>query len=44
MLSVAMTTYSDAYNVVLNYKLRSDGKFSVGETAHQQVESGAGPL
>ena len=28
-LTIAMTTMSDAYNVVVNFKLRSDGKFSV---------------
>ena len=37
-----MTTYSDAYDVILNFKLRSDGKFSVGETLHGYPFLGTG--
>ena len=42
MLSVSMTTYSDAYDVILTFKLRSDGKFSVGETLHGYPFLGTG--
>lgn len=33
-LQVSQSTISDAYNVVVNFKLKSDGKFSVGEILH----------
>eukprot|EP00927_Polykrikos_kofoidii_P055943 TRINITY_DN50125_c0_g1_i1.p1 TRINITY_DN50125_c0_g1~~TRINITY_DN50125_c0_g1_i1.p1 ORF type:complete len:1234 (+),score=177.22 TRINITY_DN50125_c0_g1_i1:63-3764(+) len=33
-LQISQSTISDAYNVIVNFKLNSDGKFSVGEILH----------